>query len=436
MFRISVSLIIFYVAFFSNINSQNSPSWQSIPNAPFMQFGKFEDLYFYNNSGWVVSGIGSVYKTTDDGKTWTETIIKNKPYLRSICFVDSMNGWIGNLSPNFNDLIFETHDGGENWSTVTNLPDSTPPGICGMFVVDSVVYGCGRYSDGAGILKTSNKGATWQYVDLQQYASGLVDMYFFNPDSGFAVGMDTTNNHAVVLYTKDGGIHWEIKHTSAHQNEWAWKISFPSRHIGYVSLQTFNNSSYFLKTTDGGNSWVDLPNLGFTNFTPSGIGFANNQLGWQGPHPGFQNNDYIIETTDGGLTWTQNQNAKNVNKFRMINDTLGYACGETVYKYTSENLTDIKQPWLIVPTEYYLRQNFPNPFNTITTIQFAITKTELVNLSVIDVNGNLIKVLINQLLPSSDYEIRLNLLNLSSGVYFYQLKAGDFLQTKKMILMK
>ncbi|MGQ9799637.1 MAG: T9SS type A sorting domain-containing protein [Ignavibacterium sp.] len=84
-----------------------------------------------------------------------------------------------------------------------------------------------------------------------------------------------------------------------------------------------------------------------------------------------------------------------------------------------------------LPVEFKLFQNFPNPFNPITRIAYSIPQDVHVTLKVFDLLGNEIKTLVDKLQIQNYYEIQFNAENLSGGVYFYQLKAGDFIQTKK-----
>ena len=89
-----------------------------------------------------------------------------------------------------------------------------------------------------------------------------------------------------------------------------------------------------------------------------------------------------------------------------------------------------------IPEEFILGQNFPNPFNPSSTIKFSIPTSEFVTLKVFDILGNEVAALVKENKLSGTYEVLFSAARLSSGVYFYQLKAGEFLQTKKMILMK
>lgn len=85
---------------------------------------------------------------------------------------------------------------------------------------------------------------------------------------------------------------------------------------------------------------------------------------------------------------------------------------------------------------YTLNQNYPNPFNPTTTIKYSILKTSFVTLKVYDVLGKEITTLVNKEKQAGNYNIEFNGSDLSSGVYFYKLQAGDFVKSQKMILLK
>jgi CubicO group peptidase (beta-lactamase class C family) len=89
-----------------------------------------------------------------------------------------------------------------------------------------------------------------------------------------------------------------------------------------------------------------------------------------------------------------------------------------------------------IPTEYEVTQNFPNPFNPVTTIKYQIPELSFVTLKVYDVLGNEVGTLVNEEKPIGNYEVEFDGVDLPSGVYFYRLQAGDFVETKKMILLK
>ena len=89
-----------------------------------------------------------------------------------------------------------------------------------------------------------------------------------------------------------------------------------------------------------------------------------------------------------------------------------------------------------VPLSFTLYPNYPNPFNPSTTIKYTLNKTNFVSLAIYDIRGEQIKRLIEDEQSAGAYTVNWNASNLSSGLYFYRLKAGEFVQTRKMILIK
>ena len=89
-----------------------------------------------------------------------------------------------------------------------------------------------------------------------------------------------------------------------------------------------------------------------------------------------------------------------------------------------------------IPTEYLLSQNYPNPFNPTTKISYAIPQNAFVELKVFNLLGQEIATLVNQEKYAGVYEVNYDASNLPSGIYFYRMKAGEYVQTRKMILLK
>jgi len=89
-----------------------------------------------------------------------------------------------------------------------------------------------------------------------------------------------------------------------------------------------------------------------------------------------------------------------------------------------------------LPEDFILYQNYPNPFNPSTIIKYTVKEPAFISLKIYDVLGNKVATLLNEEKPAGEYEIRFSGNALTSGVYFYQLKAGNFIQTKKMVLIK
>jgi hypothetical protein len=97
---------------------------------------------------------------------------------------------------------------------------------------------------------------------------------------------------------------------------------------------------------------------------------------------------------------------------------------------------DVNQLGNLIPKVYSLEQNYPNPFNPATTIRFSIPEAGTVNLSIYNLIGEKVADILNSELKSGSYEVSFDASALSSGVYFYTIEAGNFISTKKMILLK
>jgi len=89
-----------------------------------------------------------------------------------------------------------------------------------------------------------------------------------------------------------------------------------------------------------------------------------------------------------------------------------------------------------IPIEFALNQNYPNPFNSTTTISYQLPKSSIVKLSIYDINGRLVETLVNEKKNADYYTVEWNAGSVFSGIYFYRIEAGDFMQVKKCLVVK
>ena len=149
----------------------------------------------------------------------------------------------------------------------------------------------------------------------------------------------------------------------------------------------------------------------------------------------------IFLTTDNGKNWVQENSGLPYDDIEaiVINNTRIFAGAKydglyvrslsemvSMEQDTSENIT----------MDYYLAQNYPNPFNPSTTISYVIPKQEMVQLKIFDITGREIIELINEVEEQGKHEISFEASKQPSGIYYYRIKAGNFVLTKKMILIK
>lgn len=90
----------------------------------------------------------------------------------------------------------------------------------------------------------------------------------------------------------------------------------------------------------------------------------------------------------------------------------------------------------VVPSKFYLSNNFPNPFNPATNFEFSLPKTGMVSLKIFDMIGREVAVLVNEVKPAGTYQVTWNAAHLACGVYFCKLQTGLMSEVKKAILLK
>ncbi len=131
---------------------------------------------------------------------------------------------------------------------------------------------------------------------------------------------------------------------------------------------------------------------------------------------------YSIDTTNVAVFWTHEENGKQ-----------DIWMAKTVFAPILGAVTEPPQN----PGNYSLEQNYPNPFNPSTIISYSVPSTSLVTIKVYDVLGREVLTLVNENKSAGNYSVQFNASSkFPSGVYFYRMQAGSFVQTKKLILMK
>ena len=151
----------------------------------------------------------------------------------------------------------------------------------------------------------------------------------------------------------------------------------------------------------------------------------------------------VYYTPDAAHTWTS-ASPNGLNKPTTLIDmvTLGSevsawatGIGDTVYHY-HRILTGVDEHQQPIPREFSLNQNFPNPFNPSTVISFQLLVSSFVTLNVYNVFGQEVATLVNEVKQPGSYQVTWGAAGLASGVYFYRLRSGSFIETKKLVLVR
>ena len=399
------------------------------------------DLYgisFANeNIGTAVGKYGTIVRTTDGGNNWISQLSGTHFHLTDVCFINVNVGTaVGSGWSDEGRIILRTTNGGNNW--ITQLKDNIGYTNTDVFLIDA---NTGWVVGGNKILKTSDGGENWTTTTINS-TYGLNGVYFTDANTGTVVGFEGT-----ILRTTNGGGCWveQTSGTTYHLNS----VFFTSANVGWIvgwdwTPSEATEDGVLLHTTDGGNNWTTKFRKEGMRFTS--LFFTSSTTGWivggdWGTQPGG-----ILYTTDGGNNWTEQTSGttKYLNSVYFTSPTTGWIVGiyGIILKTTNGGVTFVQEEHIdVIPTAYTLSQNYPNPFNPSTKIKYSIPsnvirETANVLLKVYDILGNEIETLVNEEKPTGTYEVTWNATGLPSGVYFYRLKAGEFISTKKMVLIR
>lgn len=359
--------------------SNNGTNWLSASSGTTLDLNS---CYFINSStGWAVGGKDSpqqriILNTVNGGLTWTTQHTANSGMLHDVEFVNASTGVaVGNFG-----AILRTTNGGNNWVSISGVTWT----MYDVMFLDDNTTGI-AVGEGGRIFRTTNTGLNWTQVNVGGFLDTQFGVDFFDANTGISVG----------------------------------------------------SAGSMYKTTDAGLNWVRLPLI--TQNTLKDITFTIGQTAYAcGSNLG--NDCSVIKTTDGGLTWTRQNTGTNklLNALYGIDNNTVYAVGEggTILKTTNGGAVGIQIISNEIPQTHLLSQNYPNPFNPSTKIKFEVPKSSFVSIKIYNILGKEISTIVNEYLNASTYEVEWNAINYTSGVYFYRMEAGTFIETKRMMLVK
>ncbi len=462
-------------------------NWYSASGYQFVHADHHSITFDPNNSNVIYLGTdGGVYKSTDRGGTWTA---KNNGLAVTQFYygaVDQMsdnfyggtqdNGTLkssgssswntilggdgGATEVNFNnpDIIFmeyvnlalyKSTDGGNTFNKIMNgIPagsefwDGTTDRVQFIAPFEMDINNpqnliAGTYK----VYKTTNGGTLWSAIsgDLTTEGSGssgaTISTLTVAPGNSNVIYVGCSNG--VVQVTTDNGANW-TDISSGLPNLYCTKIrvSWSSSQTAVAVFSGYSNGMKVFKTTNGGASWNNisgnLPNIPvnsvFISQQDDNIILVGTDLG-------------VFLTMDNGANWfARNNGLPNVVvadlDYRVLDDAIFAAThGRGMFKATFSELTGVDEIEN-VPQTFALRQNYPNPFNPSTNISFYLPKAEHVSLTVYDALGREVVELVNGQLPAGEHNYEFNAAGLSSGIYIYRLSTGNFVESRKMMLLK
>lgn len=351
----------------------------------------------------------------------------------NIIYCMSQNGGLGRSTNNgttFTDITSGL-SGRFNWSTPYIIDPQTP---ANLFVGSHMLF------------RSTNRGTSWTAIsgDLTRGTNGRLGTItcisagvLQNSQRVIYVGTDD----AKLSVTTNGGTNWSDI-TGILPNRYVTDVMCDPRNPAeaYVTLSGFNidqNNTHVFRTTNYGTTWTNISgnllnvpvNSVIVDHMRSGVLFIGCDAG-------------VYYTTNFGSSWAilgtglPNAPVFDINYHAPTQILVAGTHGRSLYEISLANLPIGIEPNTEIAKQYSLGQNYPNPFNPATRIDFTLPKAGYVLLKMFDITGREVKTLLNRNMSKGTHTYDLNASELSSGVYFYTLKAGTFTDTKRMVLVK
>lgn len=375
-------------------------------------------------TGYIFTNDANFFKTTNSGINWTLVATGIGESTFGGYFHNENTGYL--TTPN---VIGRTTNGGLNWTPIilsgalgvvfptkiTFINDLT--GYCSGTDIHPYPMPCCH--DGV-IYKTTNGGLNWNLL-YRAGADDFTDIKVKNADSLTLLGFS--------LYkTTNSGINW----LSGSYQPSLYPRSFTNPYIDTIFI--IGRDGGIIRSVNHGANWNFSLSAGVTGPLRSSF-FIDAKRGHAAGNSGK-----IFFTSNAGDNWmAQTTNTtKNLMSVFFINKDTGFAVGDSgiVLRTYTGGLTSINSNIHNVPARYTLGQNFPNPFNPFTTIQFDLQKSSFIKLSVYDILGREVERLINEHKPAGSYSIKWDASRFNSGIYFYRIETESFTETRKMMLAK
>lgn len=425
-------ILIFLLVVAVSINAQ----WTKVST---QNAGLSGRLHVYSSNLFLYGSFSGyhVYKSVDNGATWTD-IISKFPY--DVYYMFNHKNEIFALTAASGKSIYSSKDGGETWAQKSTIPTVTGNGaILWMTSDGDKLY---AVSNRKSFYTSTDNGLTWKETIINTTAGG--NMSYFAA-SGNTMVSAILGTGAVV--STDGGQTWTINNPGNPALLVTYVISFNGSVYGITSgsgVHRFNSTSNLWESVSKGlpdalsfqiskaltayGNTLYVATIGFLDSKVSIFSSSDNGANWNSISTGgLTTLNAATSSTSFAIT------AQNI----FLYDYQSSGSTAAIYKMTT-SATSVNERNNEVPVDFKLNQNYPNPFNPETIISYSLTAPSNISLKVYDVLGNEVAVLVDDYQQAGIYNFQFSISNLqlSSGVYFYTLRAGSFVQTKKMILIK
>jgi len=422
--------------FFLLVTQMCFAQWESIG----LEDKCIKEIAARNSNIFAMTSDREVYRSTDSGVTWSQIVDSN-----AVDIAISPSGSIfmikDYLTTFWPDSLYRSSNNGNTWVNL-NIIDQLPYSPLNITVSPAGFVYCGLVTGSLSITwvfdspppwgqtalgLSSDDGLTWTSPGLQIFGGELFDFrgQCVITSGCFRFGDFTTG---YVYLSSDSGQNWLLlgNTISGHNNVLSMclngNILTGSYDVGWFR--------FLFLSSDSCKTWTQvstlIPNAGLS-IESGGMLLGTDSVG------------VFLFSDNGDSIGSRNDGLSNLTIHTFTMDNNGYVYTGTddgVWRRPLSEITSVEEIPIPLPSSYILSQNYPNPFNPSTTFRYSIPSESKVIIKVYDILGKEIETLINEEKPAGEYEVEFNGANLSSGIYFYQLRAGSFIETKKMVLIR
>ena len=418
-------------------------------------------------------------RSTDAGVSWGADVRMtnntNNSYSPSVAVSGSAVHvvWYDRPDGNWEIYYKRSTDAGVSWGTNTRLTingaDSYDPSIAvsGLFV--NVVWKDYREGNDEIYYKRSTDGGVNWGADTRltnNIDNSAGPSVTVSGSVVHVVWMDNRDGNLEIYYKRssDAGVSWGTDTRLTNNSFYSFTPSAAGSgsvvHVVWCDYRDGNPEIYYKRSTDAGISWgIDTRltnNTAVSKYPSVAVSGSVVHVVWQ-DYRGGNCQIYYKRSIDAGVSWgadTRLTNNTTVSEYSSVavsgsvvhvvwmDDRDGNE--EIYYKRDPTGNVGIQNISIEIPSEFSLSQNYPNPFNPTTKIKFELPSgfplgaygNDKVVLKVFDITGREIATLVNEQLSPGTYSVDWNASAFPSGVYFYRLSAGEYKETKRMVLIK
>ncbi len=370
------------------------------------------NLYCLANSGTNIfcgTSLGGVYLTTNNGTSWTAVNngLPGPDFTTSALAVSGANLFAG-----LGSGVFLSTNNGSNW---------TAAGLTGKYISSLAVSGSNLFAGtgNEGVFLSTNNGASWTTVN-----NGLTNLNIK------ALAISGTN---IFAGTYNGGVFLSTNNGSSWTSVGLITQSVVSFAVSGTNIFAGTAIAGVYKSTNNGTNWIAVNN-GLNNQNVLALALSDTKL-FAGTEVG------VYYSSNNGTSWSQKNEGfgviPRIYSLLIANNYIFVGTNNSsVWRRPLSDFIGIKNISSEIPSVYSLSQNYPNPFNPTTNIKFQVKSSGFVKLVVFDILGKEVANLVNEKLSSGTYEAAFDGSNMASGIYLYRLTTGNFVDTKRMILIK